>query len=287
MISPPAAPNGDPAALREAQLAPATPVMPIPVAHGLQAPPDWKTIDFISDLHLCQALPRTFAAFEAYLQSTPADAVFILGDLFELWVGDDMAVQPFERHCVDVLQTASRRLMLAFMVGNRDFLVGPQLLAQAGMVGLPDPSLLQAFGQRVLLTHGDALCLDDRPYQAFRQEVRGPAWQQRFLAQSLAERLQVAAQIRNASRERQRFDSSAASDIDTPETLLWLQAAQASVLVHGHTHRPGSNSLAPDAVRHVLTDWNLDVQAGKHGRAEILRFSGQGFERLPWPEHQR
>lgn len=280
MLKPPVATNGA-SAVGATALSQQVCVAADPAAHEFAASPAWSRIDFISDLHLCQALPHTFAAFETYLQRTPADAVFVLGDLFELWVGDDMVQQPFERQCVGVLQAASQRLTLAFMAGNRDFLVGPQLLAQAGLLRLQDPTVLQAFGQRVLLTHGDALCLDDKPYQAFRQEVRGPAWQQGFLAKSLAERLRVAAQIRSASRERQRFDGSAASDVDTPAALRWLRAAQASILVHGHTHRPGSNALAPFAFRHVLTDWNLDVPAGEPGRAEVLCFSARGFERLP------
>ncbi len=256
----------------------ATPVWP-----ELQAPSSWQAIDFISDLHLCQALPRTFAGFQRHLQTTTADAVFILGDLFELWVGDDMAQQPFEQRCVAALRAAGERLTLAFMAGNRDFLVGPQLLLQAGMQGLQDPTVLQAFGQRVLLSHGDALCLDDEPYQAFRQEVRSDAWQFRFLAQSLPQRLQVAGQIRSASKERQRYDGAAGTDIDRVAALRWMQAGRAHVLVHGHTHRPASQLLEPGYERHVLTDWDLDAGQGlgPNRRAEVLRFSAQGFQRIP------
>ena len=247
------------------------------VLHELQSPAGWQSIDFISDLHLCAALPRTSAAFAQHLQTTRADAVFILGDLFELWVGDDMVQQPFEADCVATILAASRRLQLAFMVGNRDFLVGPQLLQQAGMMALHDPTVLQAFGQRVLLSHGDALCLADEPYQSFRKEVRGEAWQRDFLARPLHERLHIAAQIRGASKTRQQFDGADRVDVDTPEALRWLQAAQAPLLVHGHTHRPASHALAPGCSRHVLSDWDLD-----HGsRAEVLRFSADGWLRLP------
>ncbi len=249
----------------------------LPAFQELQAPADWQAIDFISDLHLCQALPRTFAAFAHHLKSTTADAVFILGDLFELWVGDDMAQQPFETSLVATMQTASQRIRLAFMAGNRDFLVGLQMLQQAGLMALPDPTVLQAFGQRVVLSHGDLLCLADEPYQAFRKEVRSSAWQLRFLAQPLHERLHIAAQIRSASQERHRFDGTGLVDVDTPEALRWLQAAQAPVLVHGHTHRPASHLLAPGCSRHVLSDWDLD-----HGsRAEVLRFSADGWLRVP------
>ncbi len=246
-------------------------------ARELHAPATWQAIDFISDLHLCAALPHTTAAFKQYLQSTTADAVFILGDLFELWVGDDMAQQSFEAGCIAAMSDASRRLTLAFMVGNRDFLAGPQLMLQAGLTPLHDPTLLQAFRQRVLLSHGDALCLADEPYQVFRREVRSDAWQSRFLAQPLPERLKIAADIRGASRERQRFDGASHADIDNAEALHWMQAAQAAVMVHGHTHKPASHAMAPGYSRHVLTDWDLD--SGQ--RAEVLRLSAQGFERLP------
>jgi UDP-2,3-diacylglucosamine hydrolase len=258
-----------------------------PAARELRVPEGWQAIDFISDLHLCQAMPHTFAGFQRHLQSTTANAVFILGDLFELWVGDDMVQQPFERRCVQALHAASERLTLAFMAGNRDFLVGPQLLLQAGMLGLHEPTALQAFGRRVLLSHGDAWCLDDVPYQAFRQEVRSKAWQARFLAQGLPQRLQVAQEIRSASRERQRFDGAANTDVHTPTALAQLQAAQATVLVHGHTHRPGSQTLAPGFERHVLSDWDLDdgQGLGTARRAEVLRLDRTGFQRLSLLSH--
>ena len=243
----------------------------------LQAPGTWQAVDFISDLHLCAALPRTFAAFEQHLQTTPADAVFILGDLFELWVGDDMADLEFEARCVAALRAASRRITLAFMPGNRDFLVGPQLLQQAGLSRLQDPTLLQAFGQRVLLSHGDALCLADEPYQNFRHEVRSAAWQRDFLARPLQERLRIAGDIRNASQQRHRFDGASDIDVDRTAALRWLQQAESPVMVHGHTHRPASHTLATGCCRHVLSDWDLD-----HGdRAEVLRLSAEGFARLP------
>ncbi len=247
------------------------------VARELHVPATWQTIDFISDLHLCAALPRTTAAFKQYLRGTTADAVFILGDLFELWVGDDMAQQVFEADCIATMRDASRRLTLAFMVGNRDFLAGPQLMLQAGLMPLQDPTVLLVFGQRVLLSHGDSLCLADEPYQAFRREVRSDAWQFRFLAQPLQERLKIAADIRGASRERQRFDGTSHADLDGAETLRWMQAARAPVMVHGHTHKPAHHMVAPGYSRHVLTDWDLD-----HGqRAEVLRLGAHGFERVP------
>lgn len=249
----------------------------LPAFFEFDAPPTWRCIDFISDLHLCEAMPRTFDAWAAHLRHTPADAVFMLGDLFELWVGDDMRSQPFEQRCVEVLADTARRRHTAFMVGNRDFLVGDALLQAAAMAGLPDPTLLSAWGRRVVLSHGDALCLDDHAYQTFRAQVRNPAWQAQFLAKPLAERLAIAAGVRRASDARRQFDGDAGIDIDPAAAVAWLQALGAAELVHGHTHRPGSNALAPGFMRHVLTDWDLD--AGQ--RAEVLRLTPAGFERVP------
>ncbi len=248
----------------------------LPAFFEFQAPQHWRAIDLISDLHLCQALPRTLAAWAAHLQHTPADAVFILGDLFEVWVGDDAMTRPFERQCVAMLAAAARQRSIAFMVGNRDFLVGPALLRASGMTGLHDPTLLDAWGRRVLLSHGDALCLDDLPYQAFRAEVRSSAWQQQFLARPLAERLQIAADIRRASTTRAHFDGLASADVDTAEALRWLRATGAAQLVHGHTHRPASHTLAPGFERQVLSDWDLDQST----RAEVLRLTRDGLERV-------
>ena len=259
--------------------APDTPALP--AFFEFAAPADWRAIDFISDLHLSETMPRTFEAFERHLRTTSADAVFILGDLFELWVGDDERAQAFERQCVRVLADASSRRHLAFMVGNRDFLLGAAMLRDCGMLGLHDPTLLDAWGRSVLLSHGDELCLGDKPYQAFRREVRSPAWQASFLAKPLSERLAIAARIRQASEERRRFDGATDSDVDFAEAVRWLRAGHAHEMVHGHTHRPGSETLAPGFTRHVLSDWDLD-----HGdRAEVLRLTREGFARLAPSAH--
>lgn len=248
----------------------------LPSYFELPVPKIWQRLDFISDLHLCEAMPRTFEAFAAHLQHTRADAVFILGDLFEVWVGDDMRTRGFERHCLDVIAQACSHRQVSFMVGNRDFLAGPLLLRDSGMVGLPDPTVLVAWNQRVMLSHGDALCLGDLPYQAFREQVRGDEWQQQFLAQTLAKRLEIAADIRRASTGRQRFDGAAGADLDAPTAVLWMHSLGTPEMVHGHTHRPGSSALAPGFKRHVLSDWDLD----NTDRAEVLRLTRDGFERM-------
>jgi UDP-2,3-diacylglucosamine hydrolase len=259
----------------------------LPAYFAFTAPAAWRAVDFISDLHLCEAMPATFQAWERHLRQTPADAVFMLGDLFEMWVGDDARSRPFERRCIDVLAEAASHRQLGFMAGNRDFLLGAAVLREAGLMALPDPTVLSAWGQPVLLSHGDALCLSDTPYQAFRREVRSPAWQANFLAKPLAERLALAAEMRRASAERwraesaqgaQRFglDGDAAADVDCAEAVRWMHALGTAEMVHGHTHRPGSNMLAPGFKRHVLSDWDLDTTQ----RAEVLRLTRRGFERL-------
>ena len=255
----------------------AAPSAPLPAFFEFNAPGAWRAVDFISDLHLCEAMPATFRAWEQHLRHSTADAIFILGDLFEVWVGDDARSQPFARRCVDVLAEAACCRQLAFMVGNRDFLVGRSLLREAGLMALPDPTVLSAWGHNVLLSHGDALCLSDTPYQAFRREVRSAAWQDAFLARPLAERVALAAEMRKASAERWKMDSDADADVDTAEAVRWMHGMGAAEMIHGHTHRPGSSALAPGFKRHVLSDWDMDTDH----RAEVLRLTRRGFERLP------
>jgi UDP-2,3-diacylglucosamine hydrolase len=252
---------------------------PAPALFEFQAPVEWRAIDFISDLHLSEHTPRTFAAWATHLHGTTADAVFILGDLFELWVGDDSRSRSFEQRCMDVLAEAASHRHMAFMVGNRDFLFGNAALRKSGLLGLADPTLLNAWGQRVMLSHGDALCLADQPYQDFRAEVRDPAWQARFLAKPLSERVQIATQLRAASASRQRFDGDATIDIDAAEAVHWMHALGAHEMVHGHTHKPCSAPVAHGFVRHVLSDWDLDDATSP--RAEVLRLTRDGFVRLP------
>ena len=245
----------------------------------VKAPADWRCIDFISDLHLAANTPLTFAAWARYLRNTPADAVFILGDLFEVWVGDDARFEGFEARCAEVLTAASQQRSLAFMVGNRDFLLGDSMLRACGVQALADPCVLSAFGERVLLTHGDALCLADTEYQKFRAMVRSSAWQDEFLSQPLGARRQFARDARQQSEARKRGLPSPAdwADVDFPCAIEWLQQAGSTTLIHGHTHRPATESIGAACTRHVLSDWDLD-QAPE--RAEVLRFSARGLARL-------
>lgn len=251
----------------------------LPAVDHLEAPPSWRCIDFISDLHLHEGLPRTTEALAHYLRHTPADAVLMLGDIFEVWVGDDMRSQPYEAACTALFAEAGRRLYLGMMVGNRDFLLGPEMIEACLAHPLGDPTLLHAFGQRTLLLHGDELCLADTAYLRFRAQVRNPAWQQAFLAAPLPARLDQARQMREASQAHQQaMPPQDWADVDEATATEWMMAAGATTLVHGHTHHPADQRFGPaGATRHVLSDWDLDHG---HPRAEVLRLSEQGFERL-------
>jgi UDP-2,3-diacylglucosamine hydrolase len=249
----------------------------VPRFAELAAPADWRTVDFISDLHLYEAEPETFSTWQRYMAQTPADAVFILGDLFEVWVGDDAALPgSFEARCVGVLREAASHAQLFFMHGNRDFLVGQHLMAQCRATLLDDPTVLVFGGQRWLLTHGDALCLDDIDYMQFRAHVRGTEWQQTFLAKPLAERQAIARGLREQSEARKRSGTHYA-DLDTPAARQWLAAAHASTMIHGHTHKPADHDLGDGLRRIVLSDWDL---AARPPRAQVLRLTPLGPQRL-------
>jgi UDP-2,3-diacylglucosamine hydrolase len=264
-----------------------------------RTPAHWQAVDFISDLHLHSADQATFAGFQRYLRiplAQRADALFILGDLFEVWVGDDVllpqaddAQQPersFLREYIALLKAHSQHTPTFFMVGNRDFLLGPAALAAADMTGLDDPTVLDFLGQRWLLSHGDALCLEDTDYQRFRHEVRSPAWQQVFLARPLAEREALAADMRARSEARKQLlvnDPALWADIDPDAARQALDQAGALTLIHGHTHRPARHALGPNAhgdatQRVVLSDWDL---RSTQPRAEVLRLDAHGLKRMP------
>ena len=242
------------------------------------APADWRRIDFISDLHLADDTPTGFAAWRDYLLNTPADAVFVLGDLFEAWVGDDSRFEGFEARGAAVLTEAATRRKLFFMVGNRDFLLGAQMLAACGVEGLPDPTVLSAFGERVLLTHGDAWCSGDVPYQRFRIQVRNAAWQAQVLARPLAERRLMARSLRSESERAAADHQGEWFDVDAPTALRAMAENATPTLVHGHTHRPGTEALAAGRLRHVLSDWDLDH--GSAPRAEVMRWEAGRWARL-------
>jgi len=244
--------------------------------HTLTAPARWQQVDLLSDLHLGPDTPGTLARLEKHLAETPAQAVLLLGDIFEVWVGDDARHEPFESSVVKLLREASQHLDLFFMHGNRDFLVGADMLAACGMTALPDPTVLEAFGQRWLLVHGDEQCLDDTAYQAFRQQVRSPEWQAQLLAQPLQARQALARQMREASKAAQAAQLMA-TDLDAQACRALLREARATTMIHGHTHRPAEHDLGERLRRVVLSDWDFDATPS---RGDVIRLSAAGLRRL-------
>ena len=253
----------------------------------------WRVVDFISDLHLQASEPATFDILCRWLArpvAERANALIILGDLFEVWIGDD-ALQGegpeagFWRRCAAALRAHSRDTPTWFMAGNRDFLLGEAGLRACGLLRLEDPTVLTFCGQRWLLSHGDALCLGDIDYQRFRLHVRNPAWQRDFLSRPLAERQAIARELRQQSDtlKRQRNLSAAAwVDVDASAVFAWLDAARATTLIHGHTHQPITHDLGSGLQRVVLSDWDA---TSTPPRLEVLRLSADGVKRYPVLSH--
>ena len=256
-------------------------VLPLPAGvPAFVAPTHWRAIDFISDLHLRESSPCLFEAWAAHMRHTTADAVFILGDLFDMWVGDDAAASGFEARCAEVLAEASQRLGVAFMVGNRDFLVGSVLLRRSSVMQLADPTLVEAFGTKVLVSHGDALCIDDLAYQRYRRLVDRRGMQRAFALLPLSVRRRIGRALRSNSRSHDApIVAGPIADVDAASALEWARAARAPSLIHGHTHVPADHTMAPGITRRVLSDWELDDTS--RPRAEVLRWSAAGFARLP------
>lgn len=240
----------------------------------LSAAAHWQVIDFISDLHLQNGEPSTVQAWTHYMAHTRADAVFILGDLFEVWVGDDElgaddTEARFEQQCAAVLGSATRHRDVFFMHGNRDFLLGARFAQASGLTLLDDPTLLIVGDQRWLLSHGDALCLEDTEYLRFRDQVREPVWQKNFLARPLSERRAFARELRRKSEDR-KHSGVPYADVDDSMVMTWLKAASARQMIHGHTHKPATHDLGAGFQRLVLSDWDVTATPP---RAEVLRLS--------------
>ncbi len=221
---------------------------------------------FISDLHLDPSRPAAAARFANFLKSTAqqADALYILGDLFEAWLGDDED-SPFAQRVISSLRaTAEQGTTLRLLHGNRDFLLGPDFAEAAGCELLPETSLLPFADPPTLLLHGDSLCTADRDYQALRREFRDPDWQRDFLAKPLAERRRMAEELRAISASANRMKPEEITDVEPAAVAEVMGRHRAQVLVHGHTHRPAVHQLevggAP-ARRFVLGAWEEDAPA--------------------------
>lgn len=233
---------------------------------------------FIADLHLSGERPGIIRLFQTFLkdEASRAEALYILGDLFEAWLGDD-AVQP---DMVDVLtdikQLTESGVPVYVMVGNRDFLLGEEFENMTGCTLLPDPSIINLYGTDTLLMHGDTLCTDDVDYQAFRKQVRNPQWQQVVLAKPIAERIKIAHEARVESRARTAEKSEAIMDVNAQAVENAFREHGVSRMIHGHTHRPEIHEITVDnrpVTRIVLGDW--------YAQASILRVTADNIMLTP------
>ncbi len=226
---------------------------------------------FISDLHLQATHPRTAEAFYRFLagHAVNAERLYLLGDIFEYWAGDDDLAEPFHQQVITAIRSVSDAgTRVYWLAGNRDFLVGSGFAEAAGLTLLEEPHLIETAGRRIALVHGDAQCTADLKYMAFRAQVRDRAWQQQFLGMPLAQRKAIIAGLREGSREAQAGQSYEIMDV-TPDAVdaVFAQTG-ADVLVHGHTHRPAVHEVG-GKLRYVLPDWELDVEPQRGGWIEL------------------
>ncbi|QDZ28162.1 UDP-2,3-diacylglucosamine diphosphatase [Noviherbaspirillum sp. UKPF54] len=226
---------------------------------------------FVSDVHLQASLPRTTQAFLDFLKRDAANVqqLYLLGDLFEYWAGDDDLDSSYNRQIVDVLRAVSDAgVQIFWIAGNRDFLAGAEFASATGAMPLPDPAVVTISGRRIVLTHGDALCTDDHDYMAFRNQVRQQAWQKQFLAMPLAQRKAIIEGLRTGSREAQRGKSYDIMDVNPAATSALFEATGTTVMIHGHTHRPACHEYSANGqkrLRYVLPDWDCEAPQTRGG----------------------
>lgn len=238
------------------------------------------TARFVSDLHLRAERPDLVQRFAAFLAGTVAanvESLFILGDLFEYWIGDDDLADPFNADVCNLLRSAADMgTNLYFIAGNRDFLIGPRFAASARMVLLDDAVKVGAGGTATLLLHGDTVCTDDLPYQEFRRMVRTTEWQRQFLDRPLAERRAEVESLRRRSVAAMQDKTAEIMDAN-PAAIRAAMAEHGCLrLIHGHTHRPGREEFelpAGRGERYVLSDWDT-------GRGDALEIGPGGVRRL-------
>jgi UDP-2,3-diacylglucosamine hydrolase len=232
---------------------------------------------FVSDVHLKESMPATIAAFIDFLQRHGARAhqLYLLGDLFEYWAGDDDIDTPLHRCIVRELRALSDAgTALFWMAGNRDFLVGSEFASATGITLLQDGTVIDVAGQRIVLAHGDAQCTDDIGYIAFRNEVRQPQWQQAFLAMPLTRRKDIIAGMRSQSRDAQSTKNADIMDVNPDAIDALFNAAGTTLMIHGHTHRPATHLDQAGRTRHVLPDWDYEAEPQRGGWL-VLDATGQ------------
>lgn len=230
---------------------------------------------FISDLHLDPARPAVIAALAEFLEkNTDCHALYILGDIFEAWVGDDDD-SPLASEIAALLRAfASQGPELYLMVGNRDFLLGEGFCASVGATLLPDPTPIDLYGRPALLLHGDSLCTADAEYMKFRAMARSPEWQAQLLASSLEDRRALAAQLRAASKDASSNKAEDIMDVTPSEVGRVMEEANVSLMIHGHTHRPARHPVTRGE-RIVLGDWDSKgwyIEASPN-KIELIEFN--------------
>lgn len=219
---------------------------------------------FISDLHLEESRPDITGAFLAFLSERAAgvERLFILGDFFEAWIGDDERT-PLQEQVAGALKALSDSGTDIFLMhGNRDFLIGADFCRRAGATLLDDPTVIDLYGTPALLLHGDSLCTADVEYQRFRTAMRNPQMQQVMLARPLKDRQQMARQLRDMSMAKNQGKAEAIMDVTPEEVVRVLERHGVQLMIHGHTHRPAVHQLRAndqDARRMVLGDWDTHV----------------------------
>lgn len=216
---------------------------------------------FISDLHLHETRPQITRAFFHFLQTqaSGAEQLYILGDFFDAWIGDDDDNALNAEIATELKKLSSAGTQIFLMHGNRDFLLGEKFAAQAGAQLIAEGTVIDLYGCPTLLLHGDDLCTDDKDYIAFRQQVRSPQWQQQILAQPLAARRALAAQLREKSQAMNSLKAEDIMDVSQADVIRVMQNAEVTRLIHGHTHRPARHTLEVNlksAERIVLGDWH-------------------------------
>ena len=222
------------------------------------------TIAFISDLHLSADRPSSLTLFSDFMEKSGRllDSLYILGDLFDYWIGDDASnALGFESVERALKQTSDSGTKIYFIAGNRDFLVGPDFAARTGIKILKDQTILEIDQQRIMIAHGDQFCIDDVDYIQARAEFMKPSWQQAYLSQSIQERKTVALELRALSEQKKRQKSEEIMDVNPDEIKRILQEHELDILIHGHTHRPYVHKIEHQGKsyrRYVLGEWTTE-----------------------------
>lgn len=232
---------------------------------------------FVSDLHLDPSRPAATELFGRFLdgEARNADALYILGDLFEAWVGDDDPSPAGAGVAARIRALADSGVPVFFIRGNRDFLLGEEYAKRSGMAILPDPAVVMLQGEPTLILHGDLLCTDDTAYQQVRAQTRDPRWQEQFLSQPLDARLAFAVQARTASKARYgelvaSGQSETITDVAPEAVQEWFRRYGVRRMIHGHTHRPAIHDEGDGNTRIVLGDW--------YEQGSVLRVDATGID---------